>query len=154
MVFQSGKTLAFAGPGYLVAVGYMDQPMGYHLAGGSKFGYALLSSIDIGLMAMLLQHLSSSWASSRERLSSNCHDHYPPAVRKILWILEVAITACDLAEVIGSAIALNLLLGLPILIEWCTAFDTILLLLCKTRLTVSGSARYNTHHCYHCQFRC
>lgn len=128
------KLLAFAGPGYLVAVGYMDPGnWATDLAGGSHFGYALLSVVLIsGLMAMLLQHLSLKLGIVTGRdLAQACHDHYPPIVRKILWILaEVAITACDLAEVIGSAIAINLLFGIPILIGVIiTAFDTLLLLL-------------------------
>jgi manganese transport protein len=132
------KLLAFAGPGYLVAVGYMDPGnWATDLAGGSKFGYALLSVVLLsGLMAMLLQHLSLKLGIVTGRdLAQACHDHYPPLVRKILWILaEIAITACDLAEVIGSAIALNLLFGLPILFGVIiTAFDTLLLLLLQSR---------------------
>lgn len=132
------KLLAFAGPGYLVAVGYMDPGnWATDLAGGSKFGYALLSVVLLsGLMAMLLQHLSLKLGIVTGRdLAQACHDHYPPLVRKILWIFaEIAITACDLAEVIGSAIALNLLFGLPILIGVIiTAFDTLLLLLLQNR---------------------
>ncbi len=128
------KILAFAGPGYLIAVGYMDPGnWATDLAGGSKFGYALLSVVLIsGLMAMLLQHLSLKLGIVTGRdLAQACHDHYPPMVRKILWILaEIAITACDLAEVIGSAIALNLLFHLPIIVGvLITAFDTLLLLL-------------------------
>ena len=128
------KLLAFAGPGYLVAVGYMDPGnWATDLAGGSQFGYALLSVVLIsGLMAMLLQHLSLKLGIVTGRdLAQACHDHFPPTVRKILWILaEVAITACDLAEVIGSAIALNLLFHIPVLLGVIiTAFDTLLLLL-------------------------
>ena len=128
------KLLAFAGPGYLVAVGYMDPGnWATDLAGGSKFGYALLSIVLIsGLMAMLLQHLSLKLdIVTGKDLAQSCRDHYPPIARKILWIMaEIAITACDLAEVIGSAIALNLLFGLPILVGVCiTASDTLLLLL-------------------------
>ena len=132
------KLLAFAGPGYLVAVGYMDPGnWATDLAGGSQFGYALLSVVLIsGLMAMLLQHLSLKLGIVTGRdLAQVCHDHYPPFVRKILWILaEIAITACDLAEVIGSAIAINLLFGIPILFGVViTAFDTLLLLLLQHR---------------------
>ncbi len=132
------KLLAFAGPGYLVAVGYMDPGnWATDLAGGSKFGYALLSVILIsGLMAMLLQHLSLKLGIVTGRdLAQACHDHFPPTVRKILWILaEIAITACDLAEVIGSAIALNLLFHIPVLLGVIiTAFDTLLLLLLQNK---------------------
>jgi len=132
------KYLAFAGPGYLVAVGYMDPGnWATDLAGGSKFGYALLSIVLIsGLMAMLLQHLALKLGiATGKDLAQACHDHFSPPVRKILWILaEVAITACDLAEVIGSAIALNLLFHIPILIGvLITAFDTLLLLLLQKK---------------------
>lgn len=132
------KLLAFAGPGYLVAVGYMDPGnWATDLAGGSRFGYALLSVVLIsGLMAMLLQHLSLKLGIATGRdLAQACHDHYSPMVRKILWIFaEVAITACDLAEVIGSAIALNLLFNIPVLLGVIiTAFDTLLLLLLQQK---------------------
>ena len=127
------KVLAFTGPGYLVAVGYMDPGnWATDLAGGSKFGYGLLSVVILsGLMAMLLQHLSLKLGiATGKDLAQACHDHYSPPVRRILWIMaEIAITACDLAEVIGSAIALNLLFRLPIIIGVVvTAFDTLLLL--------------------------
>ncbi len=132
------KLLAFAGPGYLVAVGYMDPGnWATDLAGGSQFGYTLLSVVLIsGLMAMLLQHLSLKLGIVTGRdLAQACHDHFPPTIRKILWILaEVAITACDLAEVIGSAIALNLLFNIPVLLGVIiTAFDTLLLLLLQNK---------------------
>ena len=132
------KLLAFAGPGYLVAVGYMDPGnWATDLAGGSQFGYTLLSVVLIsGLMAMLLQHLSLKLGIVTGRdLAQACHDHFPPIIRNILWILaEVAITACDLAEVIGSAIALNLLFHIPILLGVViTAFDTLLLLLLQNK---------------------
>lgn len=132
------KLLAFAGPGYLVAVGYMDPGnWATDLAGGSRFGYALLSVVLIsGLMAMLLQHLSLKLGIATGRdLAQACHDHYSPSARKILWVLaEIAITACDLAEVIGSAIALNLLFQIPILLGVIiTVFDTLLLLLLQNK---------------------
>ncbi len=132
------KLLAFAGPGYLVAVGYMDPGnWATDLAGGSQFGYTLLSVVLIsGLMAMVLQHLSLKLGIVTGRdLAQACHDHFPPTIRKILWILaEVAITACDLAEVIGSAIALNLLFSIPVLLGVIiTAFDTLLLLLLQNK---------------------
>lgn len=127
------KVLAFTGPGYLVAVGYMDPGnWATDLAGGSKFGYGLLSVVILsGLMAMLLQHLSLKLGiATGKDLAQACHDHFSPPVRRILWIMaEIAITACDLAEVIGSAIALNLLFHLPIIIGVVvTACDTLLLL--------------------------
>src|SRR5437762_13412046 len=107
------KLLAFAGPGFLVAVGYMDPGnWATDLAGGSKFNYTLLSVILISnFMAILLQSLSLKLGIATGRdLAQACRDHYSKPVALILWVLcEVAICACDLAEVIGSAIALNLL---------------------------------------------
>jgi len=113
------KMLAFAGPGYLVAVGYMDPGnWATDLAGGSKYGYTLLSVIMISnLMAILLQALSVRLgiASGRD-LAQACRDTYSRPVTFVLWLLcEVAIAACDLAEVIGAAIALKLLFGLPLI---------------------------------------
>ncbi len=127
------KLLAFAGPGYLVAVGYMDPGnWATDLAGGSRFGYALLSVVMVSnFMAIVLQHLSVKLGIvTGKDLSQASHDHYPPFLRKFLWLMaEVAITACDLAEVIGSAIALNLLFGLPIMFGvLLTAFDTLVLI--------------------------
>lgn len=132
------KLLAFAGPGYLVAVGYMDPGnWATDLAGGSKYGYALLGVVAIsGIMAMILQHLSLKLGIvTGKDLAQACRDHYSPIVRKILWILaEIAITACDLAEVIGSAIALQLLFNIPIVLGVIiTGFDTLLLLLLQSR---------------------
>src|SRR4029078_11642347 len=107
------KMLAFSGPGYLVAVGYMDPGnWATDVAGGSAFGYTLLSVILLSnLMAILLQSLCAKLGIVTERdLAQPCRDHYSPAVSIVLWVLcEIAICACDLAEVIGSAIALNLL---------------------------------------------
>src|SRR4051794_7193476 len=112
------KILAFAGPGYLVAVGYMDPGnWATDLAGGSRFGYTLLSVILISnLMAVLLQGLSSKLGIVTGRdLAQACRDHYSTPVVWALWIMcEIAIAAWDLAEVIGSAIALNLLFGVPL----------------------------------------
>ncbi len=112
------KLLAFAGPGYLVAVGYMDPGnWATDLAGGSRFGYALLSVILLSnLMAVLLQGLASKLGIVTGRdLAQACRDHYSPRVAFTLWVLcEIAIAACDLAEVIGTAIALNLLFDLPL----------------------------------------
>ena len=127
------KLLAFAGPGYLVAVGYMDPGnWATDLAGGSRFGYTLLSVILLSnLMAVLLQGLSSKLGIVTGRdLAQACRDHYSPRVAFALWILcELAIAACDLAEVIGSAIALNLLFEIPL--PWgigITAFDVLIVL--------------------------
>ena len=127
------KLLAFAGPGYLVAVGYMDPGnWATDLAGGSRFGYALLSVILLSnLMAVLLQGLASKLGIVTGRdLAQACRDHYTPRTGFILWVLcELAIAACDLAEVIGTAIALNLLFGisLPVGIA-ITAFDVMIVL--------------------------
>ena len=112
------KLLAFWGPGLMVAVGYMDPGnWATDLAGGSRYGYTLLSVILISnLFAMLLQHLAAKLGIVTGRdLAQACRDHYSKPVAMVLWFLcEVAIAACDLAEVIGSAIALNLLFGLPL----------------------------------------
>jgi len=112
------KMLAFAGPGFLVAVGYMDPGnWATDLAGGAQFGYTLLSVILISnLMAILLQHLCVKLGVVTGRdLAQACRDHYPRPVVWFLWVLcELAIAACDLAEVVGSAIALQLLFGIPL----------------------------------------
>src|SRR3982075_3379523 len=127
------KMLAFAGPGYLVAVGYMDPGnWATDLAGGARYGYTLLSVIMISnLMAILLQALSARLgiASGRD-LAQACRDSYSRGTVVVLWILcEIAIAACDLAEVIGSAIALNLLFGLPMTWGVClTACDVLAVL--------------------------
>ena len=127
------RALAFAGPGYLVAVGYMDPGnWATDLAGGSAFGYTLLSVILISnLMAILLQGLSSKLGIVTGRdLAQACRDHYSRPVSIFLWVIcELAIAACDLAEVIGSAIALNLLFHIPL--PWgiaITALDVLLIL--------------------------
>jgi manganese transport protein len=127
------RALAFAGPGYLVAVGYMDPGnWATDLAGGSAFGYALLSVILLSnLMAILLQGLSSKLGIVTGRdLAQACRDHYSRPMAIFLWIIcELAIAACDLAEVIGSAIALNLLFHIPL--PWgiaITALDVLLIL--------------------------
>jgi manganese transport protein len=127
------KILAFAGPGYLVAVGYMDPGnWATDLAGGSRFGYALLSVILISnLMAVLLQGLASKLGIVTGRdLAQACRDHFSTPVVWALWILcEIAIAACDLAEVIGSAIALNLLFGISLPVGVAiTGLDVLLLL--------------------------
>jgi manganese transport protein len=132
------KALAFAGPGYMVAVGYMDPGnWATDLAGGARFGYALLSVILLSnLMAILLQALALKLGivSGRD-LAQACRDHYSRPVSFGLWVLcEIAIAACDLAEVIGSAIALNLLFGIPLLWGVClTALDVLLILLLQNR---------------------
>jgi manganese transport protein len=127
------KILAFAGPGYLVAVGYMDPGnWATDLAGGSQFGYTLLTVILISnLMAILLQGLSSKLGIVTGRdLAQACRDHYSTPVVYFLWIIcELAIAACDLAEVIGSAIALNLLFGIPLPLGiGITALDVLIVL--------------------------
>src|SRR6184192_3480109 len=127
------KLLAFSGPGYLVAVGYMDPGnWATDLAGGSGFGYTLLSIILLSnLMAILLQALCARLGIATQRdLAQACHDHYSQPVSIALWIIcELAICACDLAEVIGSAIALNLLFKIPIVIGVCiTALDVLAVL--------------------------
>ncbi len=132
------KMLAFAGPGYLVAVGYMDPGnWATDLAGGSRFGYALLSVILLSnLMAILLQALALRLGIATGRdLAQACRDHYSRPVNFMLWVLcEIAIAACDLAEVIGSAIALNLLFGIPLFWGVCiTAVDVLLILLLQHR---------------------
>ncbi|MFZ5624570.1 MAG: Nramp family divalent metal transporter [Gemmatimonadota bacterium] len=132
------KALAFAGPGYMVAVGYMDPGnWATDLAGGARFGYTLLSVILLSnLMAILLQALAVKLGVVTGRdLAQACRDHYSRPVSFALWVLcEVAIAACDLAEVIGSAIALNLLFGIPLLWGVClTAFDVLLILVLQHR---------------------
>jgi manganese transport protein len=132
------KLFAFAGPGYLVAVGYMDPGnWATDLAGGARYGYTLLSVILISnLMAILLQALAVRLgiASGRD-LAQACRDSYSKPVTIVLWVLcEIAIAACDLAEVIGAAIALNLLFGLPLI--WgvsLTALDVLLILFLQHR---------------------
>jgi manganese transport protein len=132
------KLFAFAGPGYLVAVGYMDPGnWATDLAGGARYGYTLLSVIMLSnLMAILLQALSARLgiASGRD-LAQACRDSYSRPVTIVLWLLcEVAIAACDLAEVIGAAIALNLLFGLPLIWGVClTALDVLIVLFLQHR---------------------
>lgn len=113
------RFLAFVGPGYLVSVGYMDPGnWATDIAGGSQFGYTLLSVILISnLMAILLQALAARLGiASGLDLAQACRAHYSKPVNFLLWIAcELAIIACDLAEVIGTAIALQLLFGLPLI---------------------------------------
>ncbi len=127
------RLLAFAGPAYLVSVGYMDPGnWATDIQGGAQFGYRLLWVLVVSnLMALLLQTLSSRLGIvTRRDLAQACRDEYPRAVSYVLWILcELAIVACDLAEVLGAAIGLNLLFRLPLLIGvLVTAADTLLVL--------------------------
>lgn len=132
------KLLAFVGPGLMVAVGYMDPGnWATDLAGGAQFGYLLLSVILISnFMAILLQHLSLKLGIVTGRdLAQACRDHYSRPVSFLLWVLcEIAIAACDLAEVIGAAIALNLLFGLPLMAGvLITAADVLIILFLQHR---------------------
>ena len=132
------KLIAFSGPGFLVAVGYMDPGnWATDLAGGAKFGYALLFIVMLSnLMAILLQHLCIKLGVATGRdLAQACRDHYSTPTVWFLWILcEIAIAACDLAEVVGSAIALQLLFGIP-LVWGCiiTALDVLAVLYLQTK---------------------
>ncbi len=133
-----GKLMAFAGPGFLVAVGYMDPGnWATDLAAGSQFNYLLLSVVLISsLMAILLQSLALRLGIVVERdLAQACRDHYSKPVSIGLWVLaEIGIAACDLAEVIGSAIALQLLFHIPLTLGVCiTAGDVLLMLLLQSR---------------------
>jgi manganese transport protein len=128
-----GKIGAFAGPGYMVAVGYMDPGnWATDLAGGSAFGYTLLSVILMSnIMAMVLQSLSAKLGIvTGLDLAQACRANYGRKVNFCLWVLcELAIIACDLAEVLGTAIALQLLFGMPLMVGVClTAFDVMLIL--------------------------
>ena len=132
------KMFAFMGPGLMISVGYMD-PGNWEtdIQGGAKFGYTLLSVILISnFFAMILQHLSLKLGVATERdLAQACRDHYSPRVNFMLWIFcEIAIAACDLAEVIGAAIALNLLFGIPL--TWgivITTLDVLLILMLQAK---------------------
>jgi manganese transport protein len=130
--------LAFTGPGLMVSVGYMDPGnWATDLAGGAQFGYLLISVILISnFMAILLQYLALKLGIVTGRdLAQGCRDHYSRPVSFILWILcEIAIAACDLAEVIGSAIALNLLFGIPLIIGvLLTALDVFIVLFLQNK---------------------
>ena len=132
------KLTAFTGPGLMVAVGYMDPGnWATDIAGGAQFGYTLLSVILLSnIFAMILQHLSLKLGIVAERdLAQACRDHFNPTTNFILWVLcEIAIAACDLAEVIGSAIALNLLFGIPL--TWgvvITVVDVFLILFLQAK---------------------
>jgi manganese transport protein len=127
------RMFAFAGPAYLVSVGYMDPGnWATDLEGGARFGYQLLWVLVVSnLMAILLQTLSARLGIvTRRDLAQACQEAYPRPVSLLLWVLcEIAIAACDLAEVLGAAIALNLLFHIPVLIGVIlTAADTLLVL--------------------------
>ena len=115
------RLLGFLGPGFLISVGYMDPGnWATDIAGGSRFGYTLLFVIMLSnLMAILLQSLSLKLGVATERdLAQLCRESYGRRTSFALWVMaEVAIAACDLAEVVGSAIALNLLFHIPLLIR-------------------------------------
>src|SRR5690349_10784960 len=158
------KLFAFFGPGYLVAVGYMDPGnWATDLAGGSKFGYALLSVVLMSnFMAMFLQALCAKLGIVAGRdLAQACRDAYSKPVSVGLWLLsEIAIAACDLAEVLGSAVALKLLFGIPILVGvLITVADVLLILLLQGKgfrlieaivvaliLTIGGCFAYLVAH--------
>ncbi|MCJ2033589.1 Nramp family divalent metal transporter [Methylobacterium sp. J-068] len=132
------RFLAFVGPGYMVSVGYMDPGnWATDIAGGAQFGYTLLSVILLSnLMAIVLQALAARLGIATGRdLAQACRDHYPRPVSLLLWIAcEAAIIACDLAEVIGTAIALKLLFGIPLILgATITALDVFLILLLMRR---------------------
>jgi len=132
------KLFAFSGPGFLVAVGYMDPGnWATDIAGGSRFAYQLVFVLMISnLMAILLQTLAARLGIVTQRdLAQACRDHYSRRTTLILWVFcEIAISACDLAEVIGSAIALNLLFHIPLLVGVClTALDVLAILYLQHR---------------------
>jgi manganese transport protein len=132
------KMLAYAGPGYLVSVGYMDPGnWATDIVGGSQFGYTLLTVILLSnLMAILLQSLCVRLGVATGRdLAQACRDYFSPRVTIALWVLcEIAIAACDLAELLGSAIALQLLFGIPLALGVCiTALDVLALLFLQNK---------------------
>src|SRR3989304_3491389 len=127
------RLFAFAGPAYLVSVGYMDPGnWATDIEGGARFGYRLIWILLMSnLMAVLLQTLSARLGIvAGMDLAQTCRAHYPRPVAVVLWLLcEIPIVACDLAEVLGSAIGLNLLFGIPIFYGvLVTAADVLLLL--------------------------
>ncbi|MCE2563507.1 Nramp family divalent metal transporter [Komagataeibacter sp. FNDCF1] len=132
------RFLAFVGPGYMISVGYMDPGnWATDLQGGAQFGYTLLAVIMLSnFMAMLLQALSARLGIATGRdLAQACRDHFPPALNMVLWLAcELAIIACDLAEVIGTAVALHLLFGIPLLAgALISVLDAFLVLLLMNR---------------------
>ena len=147
------RMFAFAGPAYLVSVGYMDPGnWATDLEGGARFGYQLLWVLVMSnLMAILLQTLSARLGIVAGRdLAQACRETYPRPVACALWVLcEIAIAACDLAEVLGAAIGLNLLFGIPMLMGvLLTALDTLLMLLVPAgfRDPHHGSVRAGADH--------
>jgi len=134
------RMLAFTGPAYLVSVGYMDPGnWATDLEGGAKFNYSLLWVLLMAnAMAVLLQTLSARLGLVTGRdLAQACHDEYPPAINLVLYVLcEIAIAACDLAEVLGTAIGLNLLLGIPLLWAVLLTGGDVLLLLAMQRFGI------------------
>lgn len=132
------RILAFAGPGYLVAVGYMDPGnWATSIAGGSQFGYSLLAVIFASnLMAMLFQAAAVrlGLASGRD-LAQACREQFAPRINLMLWFFcEIAIVACNLPEVLGMAIGLNLLFGMPLIVGVCvTVVDVMLILALQSR---------------------
>jgi manganese transport protein len=132
------KLLAFSGPGYLVAVGYMDPGnWATDLAGGSKFGFALLFVILMSsIFAIILQHLAAKLGiATGKDLAQICRDTFPRGINIVLWLMaEIMIIACDLAEVIGTAIALDLLFNIPLPIGvTITAADVLILLMLQKK---------------------
>ena len=131
------RALAFAGPGYMVAVGYMDPGnWATSIAGGSRFGYALLSVVLIStLLAMLFQAATVRLGLGSGRdLAQMCREQFPPAVNLALWLFcEVAIVACNIAEVLGMSIGLNLVFGLPLLLGVCVTIVDVMLILALQR---------------------
>jgi len=132
------RLFAFAGPAYLVSVGYMDPGnWATDIAAGSQFGYALIWVLLMSnLMAVLLQSLSARLGIvTGHDLAQACRSMFSPRISAVLWVLaEIGIAACDVAEVLGSAIGLNLLFGLPLLVGvFVTALDTFLLLFLHSR---------------------
>ena len=131
------RLLAFAGPAYLVSVGYMDPGnWATDIEGGARFGYQLIWVLLMSnLMAVLLQTLSARMGIATGRdLAQACRDNYSKPVSLVLWVLcEIAIASCDLAEVLGTAIGLNLLAGIPLIYGVViTGFDTLLLLVIQS----------------------
>jgi len=131
------RLLAFAGPGYMVAVGYMDPGnWATSIAGGSQFGYPLLAVIFISnLIAMMFQAAAVRLGlASGHDLAQACRAHFPPRVNLMLWLFcEIAIVACNLAEVLGMAIGLNLLFGMPLLMGVCVTVVDVMLILSLQR---------------------
>ena len=137
-VQNAKRVLAFAGPGYMVAVGYMDPGnWATSIAGGSQFGYSLLAVIFASnVMAMLFQAAAVrlGLASGRD-LAQACREQFSPRINLMLWFFcEIAILACNLAEVLGMAIGLNLLFGMPLIVGVCvTVVDVMLILALQSR---------------------